>query len=261
MGIQPSGCAGNLNDSMTRMPHIVKALTTLCAFGLLTSPATAVTTLRLCSVVWPPYTTFTEGRVGGTHTDRVRATLNQLGYAVAIDVIAWERCLQGTREGYYQGIFSVSHSRERASFLLYPSVPLETLYYRAVVRKGTPHGWDEARRYARLPQPVAAPNGWSVTRHLKLQQGLAVDDGSVSNEQDIRKLLASRAGSAVVEVTVARLLLDRLDTQKQLEVLPVDIVPPRDYFFALSRVAFSPEEASALIDALDQINVKEKSRP
>lgn len=198
---------------------------------LLTAAAGAAESLRACSVVWPPHTVAgAEGRAEGQHTDLVVRAMRVAGYELSVDLMSWERCLKDLAAGYYAAAYSASYRPERALYAVYPELPIDELRYVAVVRKGEGRAWDARRNYAALPQPIGAPKGWSVTDDLREKSGLQIDDSASQNDQDVRKLLTGRIGSAVLEYRAAASLLEAFDPHGKLEILAEPVVPARKYF-------------------------------
>src|SRR4051812_8070136 len=166
------------------------AAVTLAANVLFGGPSAFADALRVCTTEWPPFTVGgTAGSVTGVHTAAVTEAFKRLGSDVKIDNVTWDRCWKEVQNGTYDAIYSASFKPERAESTIYPKVPLQTLSYVAVIRKGSEHGWD-GKDAAKLPQPVAAPRGYSITGDLKKVTGVTVDDGATSDLQDIQKLLA-----------------------------------------------------------------------
>lgn len=221
------------------------------------SPQAATSPLRVCTVAWPPHTVVeADGKtVAGQHTELVRQAAGRIGRPAVIEAVAWERCLKDLAEGRYDAAYSASRTAERAAFAVYPARPLSSLSYVAIVHR------DHASRLgawrgggmqavAALPQPVAAPRGWSVTRELRQIARLQVDDGSLNSDQDVRKLLAGRVGTAIVEASSAREILTRLDRDGSLMILKTPVVPTRDYYLIVSKAAAGEPAAQQLAEQL-----------
>ena len=210
-------------------------------------------TLRVCTTDWPPFTVGGAGGVTGVHTAAVTEAFKRLGSDVKIDNVTWDRCWKEVQNGTYDAIYSASFKPERAESTVYPKIPLQTLSYVALVRKGAEHGWD-GKDAAKLPQPVAAPRGYSITGDLKKVTGTTVDDGATSDLQDIQKLLAGRVGTAVVEATVAKALLAQLNAEDKVEILAPAVQSGKDYFVVVGKKHGGGENsAQALADRLDKV--------
>jgi polar amino acid transport system substrate-binding protein len=213
--------------------------------------------LRVCTVVWPPHTVVAaDGKtVSGHHTELVRQAAAKIGRPATIEAVAWERCLKDLAEGRYDAAYSASHTAERSVYAIYPARALASLSYVAIIRRAqaaSAHGWSggSGPALAVLPQPVAAPRGWSVTRELSQVAALQVDDGSLNSDQDVRKLLAGRVGTAIVEASSAREILARLDPEGRLMVLDAPVVPVRDYYLIVSKAAAGAAAAQHLAEQL-----------
>lgn len=247
-----------------------KYLTLLWLAG---TAAAAASPLKVCTVAWPPHTVVeTDGKtVGGQHTELVRQAAERIGRPAVIEAVAWERCLKDLAEGRYDAAYSASRTAERAAYAVYPARPLASLSYVAIVQRqqaGSPSSWKggSAQALAVLPQPVAAPRGWSVTRELRQVPTLQVDDGSLNSDQDVRKLLAGRVGTAVVEASSAREIVARLDPEGHLMILDAPVVPTRDYYLIVSKAAAGETAAQQLAERLAAVlpasgAARKKGRP
>ncbi|MEW5728416.1 MAG: transporter substrate-binding domain-containing protein [Pseudomonadota bacterium] len=220
--------------------------------GFLGSAPAAAGGLRVCTTDWPPFTVSASGAVGGVHAEVTREAFRRLGHAVEIESVAWERCWAELPKGTYQAVFSASYRDERAAVGLYPSVPLQSLSYVAVVRRGEGADWDGTDP-ARLPLPLAAPRGYSIVEDLR-RRGMAVDDGAMKDAQNVEKLLAGRIGTAVIEKSVAAVLIRDMGVGDRIEILDRPVGPPKDYFLVLGRKVGGTEAAArALARRLDAV--------
>lgn len=195
--------------------------------------------LRVCTVFWPPHVVFAADRytVAGTHTDLVTRAMRQAGLELTIDAVTWERCLRDLADGYYAAAYAASYREERVFYAVYPREPVDVVRYVIVVRRGEGAGWNARRDYAALPQPIASPRAWAMTDELRMHSGLRVDDSSMQNDQDVRKLLAGRVGSVVLESRSAESLLAAFDRDRRLEILAEPLQGDRRYFMIFSRKA------------------------
>ncbi len=207
--------------------------------------------LRICAADWPPFTTETAGRrVGGLLATRVTRAMADLGYEATIHVVAWERCLKDLAEGFYAAAYPAAHGRDREVFGVYPPLPLDTLRYVAVVRKGEGGAWRGGSDLTPLPKPIGVPKGWAVLDELAGLPGAVLEASSQTMEQDVRKVLAGRLGTAVVEARTAAELLARLDSGGRLAVLEPPLVSERKVYLLLGRKAFGNWSAQQLADKL-----------
>lgn len=237
------------------MPARIASLCRRIAPVLLMSVLGAATAapMRACTVLWPPHTTLAgDGRTAaGLHTEIVLRAMKHVGVDLSIDVVSWERCLKDLAAGYYAAAYGASFREERAQYAVYPREPIDTVRYVAVVRAddgNATHGWDRRHDFSALPQPLAAPRGWSITEEVRSRSGLPVDDNSTHNDQDIRKLLAGRVGTAILEYRTARRLIDELDGGGRLRILDEPVVADRKYYIIFSRKALGEEGARAMAE-------------
>lgn len=227
---------------------------TVCGLALFGTASGAAEALKVCTTEWPPFTVGSEGAaVSGVHTAAITEAFKRLDHPVKIENVSWDRCWKEVEKGTYDVIYSASFKPERAESTLYPKVPLQTLSYVAVIRKGTAHTWD-GKDAAKLPQPIASPRGFSITSDLKKTAGAQIDDGALKDVQNLQKLLIQRVGSVVVEATVAKVLLTQLKAEDKLEILAAPVQSGKDYFVVVSRkFGGSPAAAQALVDRLDPV--------
>lgn len=220
------------------------------ALSLLSAGAALADPIRVCTTEWPPYTVGSGAGVRGLHTELVIEAFRRLGLEAQIETVAWERCWKELPKNTYQAVYSASYSDVRAQVALYPRTPLQRLSYVALVRRGSADGQDGSD-LGRLPQPLAAPRGYSITEELR-ERGLPVDDGAMKDSQNIEKLLSGRIGTAVVERKVAATLLAEMGADGKVEVLPA-VIGAKDYFLVVGRTAGGSEGAArALLGRLDR---------
>lgn len=234
----------------------------LACLAALFCDTAAAEPLRVCTVIWPPHTVVAaDGRtVQGAHTETVSRAMRSAGYEIAIDAVSWERCLRDVAEGYYAAAYAASFRDDRAAYAVYPRDPIDSVRYVAVVRKGEGKGWNGQRSYGTLPQPISAPRAWAVTDDLRRYSGVQIEDSSTHNEQDIRKLLAGRVGSSILEARTARKLLAELDLAGRLEILDEPIQSDRKYYMIFSRKALGDEGARLMAERFSNALSKKESR-
>lgn len=232
-----------------------KALfTAAMALAITTSTLAMAAPLKVCTTDWPPFTISDaqSKAVTGTHTELATAAFKRAGYDVQIESVAWERCLKDIETGGYDAAYSASFKDERAAYSVYTQRPLQTLSYVLVVRKGTKHGWDQAKDGSKLPQPVAAPRGYSITADLKKMPGVTVEESAITDSQNFKKLLAARLDAMAVEETVLKSLVKASDSADKIDVLQPPLVSGKNYFIIVSK-KYGGSEAAAhtLADQLD----------
>lgn len=212
----------------------------------------AAESVRVCTTDWPPHTVGMGTDVSGTHTTAVIEVFRRLDMQVIIDSVPWERCWNELRKGTYQAVYSASYRDDRALTALYPSTPLQTLTYVAIIRKGHKRRWD-GNDFATLPQPVGVPRGYSIGADLSAK-GVLVDDGAINDEANFKKLLAGGILSTVVERLVTDSIVHDLGIADQVEILPAPVGPAKNYYIVLGKRAGGSEEATKeLLVRLDKV--------
>lgn len=223
----------------------------LAAWALALAGNARAETIRVCTTEWPPYTVGgPDGPPRGVHTALVSEAFRRLGLEARIESVAWERCWNELPKDTYQAIYSASLNDSRTRLAVYPATPLQRLTYVALVRKGstTADGGD----LGTLPKPLAAPRGYSIAEDLR-QQGHVVDDGAMTDVQNLEKLLSGRIGTAVMEKQVALALIRNLKVAERVDLLPATI-DAKDYFLVVGRKAGGSEHAAAALTArLDRV--------
>lgn len=237
----------------------MRLVMTSLAAGLLMASQAEAATLKICTVDWPPYTVITGAAITGSHTEVVQEIFKRMNTEIKIDAPSWERCLNDMKTGASDAAYSASYKAERAEYALYPKQSLQTVSYVAVVAKGDGASWD-GKDAATLPQPVGAPRGFSITADLKKSAGAQVDDGAMSDEQNLQKLTSGRIKTMVTEARTAESLIAKLKVADKVEVLTKPVSAGKDYFIIVSKkYGGSEASAQALAEKIDATMVTMKA--
>lgn len=222
---------------------------TVCAVLGFTGAARAEA-LKICTTDWPPFTIGQGEAVKGIHTEVVREAVKRIGAEAKIESVPWARCLSELGNGGYDVAYAASFRADRAEIALYPKTPLQTLAYVVVVTNDVA---GDAKDLAKLPQPILIPKGYSIADEVKKAAGVQVEDTAQTDLQNLQKLLAGRARTAVVEITVAKALIKTLDAGAKLKLLDPPVQAGRDYFLLVSKKQGGGTGAQGLADRLDKV--------
>ena len=194
--------------------------------------------LKLCSTAdWPPYE-FTDPvtkKVLGSSVNIIKKIADKLNLDLETSSLPWERCLQMNQQGEIDGIFSVSKTPEREQYLVYPQNNIQTVSYVFATIRGSNIAWDDSKNVSAIPQPIGAPQGYSVTKTLKEIKNIKVDDSAQSDEINLNKLLLGRIGSIIIGPEALDLLLNEKKVADKIQQLNPPFVDSKKYYIAISK--------------------------
>ena len=205
------------------------------AAWLAAGPASAAG-FRLCTAdEWPPYTTIDKGQIGGSHTELIRAAFRRMGEPLDIVSLPWARCLAEVASGEQDGAYAASLTTDRAAMALYPATALGEVSYVLVTLRSAVADWNGAPDPKTLPQPVAAPHGYSILGTLHGLDGVQVVDHLPTDDADLAALLDGEVGTIAIERGVARYVIARDHVEDKVAVLDPPLVPAKKYYMIVSR--------------------------
>ena len=218
-------------------------------------------TLKLCiaDIAFPPLTA-PDG--SGTLQVGLRRLADELSIRVDNLMAPRRRCVEELRNGLVDAIFT-AYSEERAGMMRFPMqgnqpdaaqsmVEQALLIYR---RKGEPVDWDSMRFHGLDNGAIGVMRGFEYGHALAVL-GVPVDDGAVTGEQLLRKLMAGHVAVAIMNPTEAEVLVQRLFPGR-VEALaePFHLYP----VYLAIRPAFYAAHAAA-VDRLWQAIGRERAR-
>lgn len=216
-------------------------------------------TLKLCSTAdWPPYeyTDNTTKQIKGSSVNMIKNIADKLNFDVNISSLPWERCLQMNKQGDMDGIFSVSKTTEREQYLIYPQKSIQNVSYVFATLKNQNITWNESKDINVIPQPIGAPQGYSVTKTLKELKNVIVDDSAQSDDINLNKLLLGRLGSIVIGPQALELLLKEKNNDKVQQLSP-PFVDSKKYYIAISKkYKNDAKKAEELVQKIDSVIVE-----
>jgi polar amino acid transport system substrate-binding protein len=182
-------------------------LAVMIATGMpFSAAAQSAKTMRLASLEWIPYVGPTlEGEGLSVHI--VATAARQFGSQAKIDYFPWTRAMQlGTKDPSYAGYFPAYHTEERTRTCHF-SAPIGTSTVGFAYLKSAPLRWETLQdmRSKRIAVVSGFSNGSAFDDLVK--QGKLQVDPSPNDMLNLRKLLAGRVDTVVIDKLVLRYLL------------------------------------------------------
>ncbi|WP_151632609.1 substrate-binding periplasmic protein [Noviherbaspirillum aerium] len=170
------------------------------------SGADAPKVMRLASLEWLPYVGAALDRQGWSgHI--VSLASRPEGYQVKIDYFPWTRAVQlGMRDAQYAGYFPAYYTVERAR-LCHFSLPIGSSTVGFAYLKDTPPSWNALQDLAHLKIGVVAGFSNGPVFDNLVSEGKLTVDASPNDMLNLRKLLAGRVDTVVIDKLVMRYLL------------------------------------------------------
>ena len=170
------------------------------------SPPTDPAVMRLASLDWLPYV--------GTGLDQegwagfiADTAARQFGYRMKIEYFPWMRAMQlGTRDPQYAGYFPAYFTEERARTCHF-SAPIGSSTIGFAYLKGAPLKWASMQDLASVKIGVVTGFSNGPAFDTMVKEGKLRVDSSPSNMLNLRKLLARRVDTVVIDKLVLRYLL------------------------------------------------------
>lgn len=177
----------------------------VCA-SLPASAADLAKTMRLASLDWLPYVSASLEQEGWSSLVAESAARGA-GYQIRIEYFPWTRAVQlGSRDVRYAGYFPAYFTEERARNCHF-SLPIGSSTVGLAYLKSAPVTWTSVQDLSTLKVGVVAgfSNGHSFD--MLVREGKLVPDASPSDVLNLRKLLARRVNTVVIDKLVLRYLL------------------------------------------------------
>lgn len=179
-----------------------------CAASLATAASTAADApkiMRLASLEWLPYVGAMLDREGWS--GHVAAVAARPGYQVRIDYFPWTRAVQlGMRDAQYAGYFPAYYTEERARQCHF-SQPIGSSTVGLAYLKDTPLAWNTLQDLASLKIAVVAGFSNGPAFDTMVREGRLAVDASPNDMLNLRKLLAQRVDTVVIDKLVMRYLM------------------------------------------------------
>ncbi len=222
---------------------------------ILTFPVTLVAEpLRLVSDDWPPYEyrDATTGEVTGFSTELIRAVLGKLNRAVApIPIYPWARAEREVQAGNVDGIYTLTRTAPRRTFLYFPEEPLHTDAGVLFVRRD------------RLPSPpitevsdigrlsLAMVRGYSYSPEVLAILASSDQVTEVSDESQLFSMLArGRVDAVLTYRNVGGAVVDRMALGTEIRAITEPVLFQRRYYVGFNKQAVTRQFVEQFSDQL-----------
>lgn len=187
------------------MKRGVVLLLSLCLLRQ-TYAAEADATMRLASLEWVPYVGSSLAHDGWSSYVADTAA-RQFGYHAKIDYFPWTRAMQlGTKDPQYAGYFPAYYTEERAQ-QCYFSTSIGTSTVGLAYLKSAPLQWQSLHDLTTRTIAVVAGFSNGPAFDAWVRQGKLTVDASPNDMLNLRKLVARRVDTVVIDKLVLRYLL------------------------------------------------------
>ncbi len=187
---------------------MIRGLVLLCLLlsAMLATAAEAPKTMRLASLEWLPYVGADLDREGWS-SFVAESAASQAGYRTRIEYFPWTRAMQlGAKDPRYAGYFPAYYTEERAQHC-YFSLPIGSSTVGLAYLKSAPVHWRSLHDLSTLKIAVVAGFSNGAAFDALVKQGKLKVDPSPNDMLNLRKLLAGRVDTVVIDRLVLRYLL------------------------------------------------------
>lgn len=202
---------------------------------------TRKTALTICieDSFWAPNTFVVDGVEAGVHVEISKQALSNLGITFKMPATSWNRCIEGGKSGYYDGVLSASYDHAREVYFYFPpDAGVATISkWRvtannavAVVRAEDFKEWDGKEE--NLPKPIGMPLGYSMEKLFRAK-GLPVVSSHKYSDL-LHMLLKGRISSTLMPLSTAEFYMSEYDNWKYLRILETPFRVD-SYFLLLSK--------------------------
>ncbi len=196
--------------------------------------------LRICidNNNWLPFIYLEERKAKGIHIDIISSALNSLDYQYEFLPVPWKRCLKGLEKGFYDAVATASFNSNRNKFLFYPQdaesnnrSEWRVSQVEYIIATPSNQRFTFEGDLTKVPQPIRVPRGYSIAQDLK-KKNIEVDDSSINDMQNIKRLLREKNGSVITLPTVIDWYNQNYSSNMIYDEQPLT---SKSYFFAISR--------------------------
>lgn len=212
-----------------------------CAWLTLPAFAAPWPTIRLCyeSVALVPYASAPADKRGpGLILELLESAAQQAEVRLQLHQQPWKRCIHEMHQGGTDGIFVAIWQPDRDAWGRFPGRdprlgtavdPARAVWpvqYVVIGRAGGRLSWD-GQRFSGVRHGVGAPLGYVVSQ--RLQELAVLAGGSMAPSKALRMVAAGRLDGYVLEREIALDLLDQLQLQEELVLLPTPLLEAEWY--------------------------------
>jgi polar amino acid transport system substrate-binding protein len=158
-------------------------------------------TIMLASTEYPPYYGYNL-KNHGFISEIIKEAYNAAGYKIIVDYMTWKRALNDTKEGKYDGLFTVWHRKDREQWFVFtdPLPPNEIGFYKLKKNKITFKTYNDLKSY-----DIGIIQGYSYPSEFT-QAGLRLE-GVPQEHHNIAKLILGRMDLIVTDKILGKYIM------------------------------------------------------
>lgn len=179
---------------------------------------------------WPPFEySVPGGEARGYHPDIVRATLKSMGIESKFSFYPWPRCELLVQHKSVQGLLSLSPSKEREDYVIFPKENLSVSENVLFVLKDKEFNATSLAALAGKTIGTTAGYNYGDDFNAAVTKKLFETDIGKTDEQGFKKLQAGRFDAFVCDKVVGITLLKSLGLRDKVSILPLVISSKKMY--------------------------------
>ena len=201
---------------------------------------------------WIPFIYTENDQLKGIHITIIKSSLDSLGMKYSFHKVPWKRCLKGLEKGTYDAVATASYNQERSQYLWYPSDASNShqSHWRVsqveyIITTTSDSDFIYNNDPLTIPQPIRVPRGYSIANDLRAL-GVDVDDSSINDIQNIKRLLREETGSVITLPSLIFWLNKQPMYKDKLKADPT-LLKSKSYFFAISKAGALNKEQAEII--------------
>jgi len=205
----------------------------------ISSHAVSSNTLPVVTVEFPPFGySDHNNNATGASTEIVTTALARMGYTPNIDIIPTKRAQQMTEMGLYAALFTVTKSKQRATYCLFsdPIAHIADVFFK---RKSDKTSWEQLEDVG--TKIVGATDGYNYATTFQdaVRQGKLKTDIIADQQpelQHLKKLTMGRIDLAICERSVCTYLVKKHSPDfDSVDFIPKPIGPVRSFHTCFAR--------------------------
>ena len=198
--------------------------------------------IKICldNANWRPFIYIEDKQVKGLHIDTIQEALEESEITYEFVPTPWKRCLKGAEKGMFDAIATASYNTERSQYLLYPndattkssSWHVGQVQYNIIVHQTS--DFDYQQELKDIPLPIRVPRDYSIGKDLK-SMGFKIDDSSINDMQNIKRLLREKNGSVVALPSLVDWINQQQEYAGKIRLIEKPL-KSKSYFLAFSKL-------------------------
>lgn len=241
------------------MKRISRLLLMLMAVMTWNSPVTANPISLVCISTFPPYAWLENGVLKGIDVDIVDELFNRAGLEKTVQSVPAQRAIVYLMNGTVDGGFSGIKTPEREKIVLYADAPIHRSAYRLFVKKGNEFPFHSLEDL--FGKTIGRNKTFVISNEFaaaEAQGKIKVDDGAITVEQNLQKLMENRFDALAGNENEIRYAIKMLNLKGKISELPHPIIDPVNVYLAFSKASKLPNKEKILSD-LSRILVEMES--